>query len=409
MLGAAVALAACAPSTGTNPSPSAALKPSVNELPSSPAQVLTNLRMATTTTGWAAAYTAGETPIGNLVRTTDGGMHWRTIVLPSDRLGGSILKALDAHDEQQAWALVMFGAYSTASHELAAVLATNDGGRSWSSTPAFGIDGDGTGVQFIDAMHGWVFATPSAGGVIGASDTTLYRTIDGGLHWQAVKPPSQVRGDATVKGGLPETCPMGGPISRPTFVDPLTGWLGAFCNRLFFYETHDGGLGWSPQNLPTFPGAASSVPSAELSYNVDSFQAISTHDLSVVVHRGITTGGNALQDAALYTSHDAGASWSAFRLPYPELTADFVTPSTGWMIAAAPGGDTEHRSLYSTVDGGRSWRLVSGPEPYFNGSLDFLDTSNGFIADGSPPDSSSLLLRTSDGGTSWTRLRTVVN
>lgn len=366
--------------------------------------------MDTTANGWATAFSAGDLGLGKLVRTVDGGRHWNTVELPTDRPGGSILQAIDIHDGLHAWVAISFAAYSTASHELVAVLATSDGAHSWSATPAFGIDGNVTAVQFVDAMNGWLFATPSAGGAIGAGDTTLYRTVDGGSHWRAVKPPSQVRGDATVVGGLPEACPMGGPINHPTFVDALTGWLGGFCTgRSLVYDTHDGGLSWLPENLPPFPGPGSSTPAAQLMYNVDSFEKISGRDLSFVIHRGVTTGGNALQEAALYSSHDGGASWSARRLPYPELTADFLTPLMGWMIAAAPGGDTERRSLYTTADGGQTWRLASGPETYFDDNLDFVDSSNGFLADGSPVDSSSLLLRTTDGGTSWTRVPTIVN
>src|SRR5438309_1567369 len=133
----------------------------------------------------------------HLARTTDGGPHWEAIRLPAG-LSTPNIHAVDFHDAMQAWVLVVLGAESTASRELAVVASTADGGRRWSTTPTFSIDGHGSGIQFIDAGHGWVFATPGAGGAIGAGDTTLYRTGDGGQHWQAIKPASEVRGAPAV-------------------------------------------------------------------------------------------------------------------------------------------------------------------------------------------------------------------
>src|SRR5207245_227529 len=85
-----------------------------------------------------------------------------------------------------------------------------------------------------------------------------------------------------------------------------------------------------------------------------------------------------LQEAAIYVTHDAGASWTAYRLPYAELAAEFVDPIHGWMIGAGSGGDIERRSLYSTPDGGRSWRLVDGPAGYYAHDLNFVDTTAGY-------------------------------
>ncbi len=362
--------------------------------------LLTRLRMISPQTGWAVAAPGGK-GLGHLVRTSDGGAHWEAIGLPAG-LNTPNIDAVDFHDAMQAWVLVVLGAESTASRELAVVASTADGGRQWSTTPKFSIDGNGIGIQFIDAAHGWVFATPGAGGVIGAGDTTLYRTGDGGHHWQAIKPPSEVRGDPAVFAGLPEACPMGGPIGQPVFTDPQTGWLGAFCQQPFFYMTHNGGRRWSRQNVPAFPGAPpSSAELPYLQYYVDSIQRLSATDVVVFFHRGITTGANALQAAAIYLTHDGGNSWTAIRLPYAELAANFVDPTHGWMIAAGPGGNTEQRSLYSTVDGGPEWRLADGPHDYFGPELNFVDTTTGFIAAGTVLGQPAPLLRTTDGGATW--------
>ena len=203
---------------------------------------------------------------------------------------------------------------------------------------------------------------------------------------------------------------MGGPIGRPVFADAQTGWLGAFCNQPALYRTHDGGISWEQQTIPSFPGnPPSAVEAPYLQYNVDSIQRLSSTDAFFVLHRGVTTGGGALQEAALYFTHDGGVSWTAFRLPAAELAADFVDPLHGWMIAAGPGGDTETRSLYGTTDGGRSWPFLDGPATFFDRELSFGDASTGLIAVQAVKDQPPQLLRTADGGRSWGRLTPVVD
>jgi photosystem II stability/assembly factor-like uncharacterized protein len=384
-------------------------KPMTTVPTSSGALSLARVRMISATSGWALAMPADGRGLGHLVRTTDGGTHWVATGLPSNLTSPNI-DAVDFHDAMQAWVLVVLGAESTASRELAVVASTADGGRHWSTTPKFAIDGHGVGIQFIDASHGWVFALPGAGGAIGAGDTTLYRTVDGGAHWQAIKAPSEVRGDRTVVAGLPEACPMGGPVGQPVFADSLTGWLGGFCPEPFFYVTHDGGRSWSHQNVPSFPGPPPSAADGPyLQYAVDSLQQLSATDLVVFFHRGVTTGANALQAAAIYMTHDAGTSWTAVRLPFAELAADFVDAMHGWMIAAGPGGNTEQRSLYATVDGGREWRLADGPHDYFGQDLNFIDTTTGFIASGPLSSQSPQLLRTTDGGATWVPIVSIID
>lgn len=369
---------------------------------------LERLRMVSATTAWSLAVPTEGHGLGHLVQTSDGGDRWTAVGLPSNLISPN-LDAADFHDANRAWMLVVLGAESTGSAETSVVASTTDGGKSWSTTPKFVISGAATAVQFVDALHGWVFATPGAGGAIGAGDTTLYRTVDGGAHWQAIKPPSQVRGDSSVVGGLPEACSMGGPIGTPVFADAQTGWLGAFCKQPAIYRTHDGGISWSQQPIPSFPGNPPSAADATyLQYGIDSIQRLSATDAYFVLHRGVTTGGNALQEAAIYLTHDAGASWAAFRLPAAELGADFVDPLHGWMIGAGPGGATETRSLYSTQDGGRTWLFVDGPASFFARELSFGDVSTGLIAVPAVKDMPPQLMRTTDGGKTWGRLDPVV-
>jgi photosystem II stability/assembly factor-like uncharacterized protein len=144
-------------------------------------------------------------------------------------------------------------------------------------------------------------------------------------------------------------------------------------------------------------------------YNVDSLARLSATDLVFVLHRGVTTGANALQDSAIYVTRDAGGSWTTYRLPAAELAIDFVDPMHGWMIGAGPGGDTSARSLYATADGGRNWRLADGPAEFFARELSFGDRSVGLVAVPAVKDQLPQLYRTTDGGFTWARIATVVS
>jgi photosystem II stability/assembly factor-like uncharacterized protein len=363
--------------------------------------------MVSASVGWAIVEVGSESPPpgrgAHVIRTTDGGAHWTTVL-------GDGRQPIDAdvHGADGAWVLEVDLARSTQSAQTVVVRSTTDGGHSWSTTPPLRVEGMASHLQFADVAHGWVFAAQVAGGAGGADVSRLYRTVDGGEDWQTVAPATQAGQTPGALGGLPESCPGGGPLSAPTFADAQRGWLGAFCDRVFLYATRDGGLSWTPQALPAFPGPASTAPAAILLYNTDPPQFTSPTDAVIFVHRGITTGANALQDAAIAVSHDGGATWSATRLPAAELQAGFVDAKHGWMVAAGPGGLTELRSLYTSADGGATWSRVSGPQDYFAGTISFVTPALGFIGGSAGPAAPGLLLSTTDGGADWTPVAAAV-
>jgi photosystem II stability/assembly factor-like uncharacterized protein len=335
-----------------------------------------------------------------VVRTADGGRNW-TVVLdyPVD--------AVDFHDAQQAWAVTEKSGFQTSSGWQATVKRTSDGGATWTTIGTAEGGGQVSAVQFVDAAHGWIFATPSAGGAGYSQDTSLLRTTDGGRSWSRVVDVGHSYPNAAAT--IPASCTGGGSVNSPVFADAMNGWLGAFCDHVFFYATHDGGMSWAPQALPAFPGPSWGGGGAfPISYLTSSMHFTSAQSGRFLLSRGQTTGANALQEQALYTTGDSGATWQATRMPAAAVELSFTDASHAWMIGAGDGGNIEAVSLYASVDGARTWRRLLGPtttDPaspleFLKGAeMDFVDPATGFIL--SPFTAPPMMYRTDDAGRSW--------
>jgi photosystem II stability/assembly factor-like uncharacterized protein len=222
-------------------------------------------------TGWACGEW-GEESRGALWRTSDGGRTWDILVGGSPRTGipldvdtftqvlflggqrGYALSAgellLETSDGGRSWKEVRFGEASPAGvffldgdldrgfllcHEIDEEFnikrtyhfVTRDGGRSWrNNRDDFG---DVPGVD-ISACRFW---DPLEGIVCGPNGV-LFRTHDGGKHWQRLKPPSW--GDLNFLHLLP-----GGP-GGPCWMAGISGGL---------WLSPDGGESWEPRDSGT--------------------------------------------------------------------------------------------------------------------------------------------------------------
>jgi photosystem II stability/assembly factor-like uncharacterized protein len=75
---------------------------------------------------------------------------------------------------------------------------------------------------------------------------------------------------------------------------------------------------------------------------------------------------------------------------------EFATMSVGWAVVARP---TE-TIVFKTTDGGKNWRQSGRLAAGFGATMQFLDTTHGFLLTGNPQH----LYRTTDGGAHWTEL-----
>ena len=158
-----------------------------------------------------------------LEHTTDGGVNWTDSTVPA-AYARYVPVALDFVDAQHGWVV----ATPNGPDDLASVvLSTSDGGQTWTSA----VTGDPftgvllTAVDFVDAQHGWV-----------AGDS-IFATSDGGATWtKVVNGLGWVAGLAAVDqthvwagadgGGIVSTVDAAGDTAPPTTLsEGARGWL----------------------------------------------------------------------------------------------------------------------------------------------------------------------------------------
>jgi photosystem II stability/assembly factor-like uncharacterized protein len=91
--------------------------------------------------------------------------------------------------------------------------------------------------------------------------------------------------------------------------------------------------------------------------------------------------------------HLGESSTSKTAAVYPTMY-DFATVSVGWAVVARPIETT----VLKTLDGGKHWRLQNRLGGSYSATIQFVDTTRGFVVTGNP----NRLYRTTDGGTHWT-------
>jgi photosystem II stability/assembly factor-like uncharacterized protein len=148
-----------------------------------------------------------DEPRSYLLKTDDGGLSWRQILLNVSDLNPRFVRAVFV-DADRGW---VFG-------ETGAVFATRDGGAHWQRQPA-PTKHLLLGGAFADVAHGWL---------VGAGATIL-QTGNGGVTWNSSK----------VSDG------DGARFAAASFVGKSLGWAVGTAGRIF--ATTDGGRTWFEQ------------------------------------------------------------------------------------------------------------------------------------------------------------------
>ena len=235
------------------------------------------------------------------------------------------------------------------------VFRTVDGGRHWQQQ----LRGQSqmiwltlTTLQFFGLRTGFVVA---------GDPMSLFRTTDGGEHWKSV--------------GLPRAT-----VDMVQFADARLGWA---ATRSDMYSSIDGGGTWTvAKNLPLDVG---SMPA---------FRNTS---------EGWVGAGGTGDRLHVYSTPDFGLSWRRIDLP---MTTE-VAPETpvGTFVQLLPGhgvvvssfqGNPSTTYTYTSFDGGTSWALVATPTSDGDlGALSFEDATHWWMVRALD------LFKTADAGHSW--------
>jgi len=404
-------------------------------VPAGPAEIgsaysATPFKMVTPLRGWAVGPPGKDrNQVHDAVLVTqDGGAHWRNVTPPG--FSGWTDRTMDFLDVTHAWVAVTphVVAHPAATPATITVFRTSDGAQSWQSAAFQVADGSPSQLDFIDTQHGWMLLQVDQG-------VAIYRTGDGGTHWEQMSVSHYTAPNATPPGALPMSYAFGptaasqpacelDPFRAIAFRDPSTGWAAGRCRgpapSAYFYVTHDAGRTWQPQPLPSVPGE----PTCPCSVGATGLVFTSSRDATVAV--SIDTeksscqpqnGGTACSiqpipgTALVYATHDGGVSWAPYVLPGVDALGrvpTFVDARTGWygssVLKAAPSfvGETTFDKLYVSHDGGASWNPVATVSPFDGGTLQFISTMVGWSL------YSPSLQVTFDGGRSWQALNPVV-
>ncbi len=255
-----------------------------------------------------------------VVNTGDGGATWSLQASPS---GARNLEAVSFVDTTRGWAVghtYDVDEYGDETNNRAAVVATDNGGATWTAQTVPSGAEKLTDVDFVDALHGWTV------GYSYGSDTytsVILVTSDGGTTWTRQTVPSEA-----------------GPLSSVDFADSTHGWVVGGSDSVLM--TSNGGATWTIKQV-----TASGIP--------QSFHGVAFAD----AQHGLVVGLTATQwedHTVAARTVDGGVTWKRQKLDSydPLLAADLLDASRGWAVG-------EKGLACVTTDGGATWTEQTVP------------------------------------------------
>ena len=330
------------------------------------------LHMVTERVGWAIGASAHTNTWATVLRTTDGGSHWKQVT-PKD-VATQGIDDLYILDETTAWLLGQEKWYRT-----------TDGGATWQLL--CGFQGSVQSFSFSDQNHGWMIPLSFSGET---HDTTpLYTTSDGGNTWQ-------------------HTCTIPfSSIREYHAITEQTGWAitqessakDALSSKVALYVTHDTGCTWEQRQLPTPPGIPNKAPSFAFGPTF-----VSDNDGSLFA----AFGQDATHDMYLYITHDGGTSWQVQGNAIPGSVGVRSVVDDHHIIVDSGfvGGETQMDLL--TLSNGHWQQQDTHPVKGGAAELSFPTASTG-VALVRTPSNDFDVYRTTNAGKTWQHIATLPN
>jgi len=340
-------------------------------------------------------------------RTDDAGKHW-TPMLHFSAAGGPPVW-LRLFNPRVGLVAATVGPLTSAAnqHSSAALFRTQDGGRHWQrfSLPV-NYSTENRTISFPDPRHGWVWYGGGAGGSMSVS---VYRTSDGGRHWNRVACTSFSNTPSRYSCLHQSGIGLGGDKTNLTFKDGHEGWLESLeaSGLPDIYYTADGGTSWRRQALGLPPGVERPTATTTVFPEGTLLQPRFFGRIGI------------LPEEVSFNRAKPRANWSRlyiYRSTDGGRTRDFAvrTPVTGannlWQtIDARHWLFVSSDAIWSTNNGGASWakRPLHLPPDLILVGLQFITATDGWAtaqrqADSRVSTSGTVLLHTTDGGVHWT-------
>jgi glycoside hydrolase-like protein len=329
--------------------------------------------------GWVLLTARGTELIGpsnvsgfDLATTTDGGADWtvKHVASPQEDHGWAGVGELFFLDSSHGWLNLELALHDWA---VGTLLATTDGGNTWTQAKGFNVDAGYGPIRFTDPQNGWV-----AGGPYGQRH--LYATHDGGRSWQdtALAPPPRVSSYV-------------GPISQcnpPAFKDAKHGFVpvtytgtdasGSDFKVVALFSTDDGGRAWHLESWVNL-GEDRGV----LAFTAVDSQAIAPKLLS---RSGLT----------LVKLSPAGKAIETVSTELPQMRGDAALLGLNFSDATHGWASSSDGRLLSTSDGGLTWKDMT-PGQQKKASLLAPSNSTDTIGSSGTPLQSSLVASSASG------------
>ncbi|MDE3097286.1 MAG: hypothetical protein KGK07_14960, partial [Chloroflexota bacterium] len=336
---------------------------------------------------WAVAYIGGDSPgwflavaaapdglhgwavggLGLIVATTDGGKTW-TPQPSGTQVNLETVAAIGNGRAIAAGVDIGFSDVVSAGPKPHVILRTSDGGATWQEV-RIAPDYEISTVTFLpDGRHGWMAGArwlcasgPNAGPGC-TREQALFRSDDGGASWGVVNTSADLR--------------------RIAFVDATTGWAtgyrcegGVRCVPVVVW-TADGGSTWTEVRALSESGYLGDI----VGFDAKVAAVVETSC-------GVPAAGAPCTTTKLMRTTDGGATWRATGSrgsDYAPVLAFAGTARGVWAGSAGP----------QWTDDGATWHGAQFPVTVGSGAFDFANAQDGWFA-------ASKLLRTRDGGATW--------